>query len=175
MRRPPLFWSVRTLRIAAMAAAWTEVAARKKQRHHLTADRAETLERAAKCRGLAGALRGAAADAAFAEGWEYVGVRPGPQDAAAGAAPAEAPATPSPAYEYRLLPVAGNRWGDAAILRRAAPAAPAPGDTPNWARPAGEYKRDGDSADGTGAPAVAGVPHESVRDRRQRGGVPEHH
>lgn len=102
--------------------AWTEAtrgARVSKRTYHFSVDRATGLERATKCRGLAGALRSHPFEAEWKLGWEYAGVRKegsGPVTAAEMTLPN---ATASAAdYDYKLLRIKDNPWGDLVIVRR---------------------------------------------------------
>jgi hypothetical protein len=108
--------------------AWTEATSGKrasKRAFHFGVDRAAGLERATRCRGLAGALRSHSFEEEWKLGWEYAGVRKegsGPVTAAEMTLPCSAPEAPQAAtpadYEYKLLRVKDNPWGDLVIVRR---------------------------------------------------------
>jgi hypothetical protein len=113
---------------------WDTVARRQKVKvhHHFSEEAARRIESRLNCRNLAISLRSSAFEQEWADGWELASLRKGPP--AAGTSAVGAPISQSEMlipesdlgsaarsvsdYEFKLVAVHNNRWGDTVILRR---------------------------------------------------------
>lgn len=113
------------------ATEWNEVpkkGARVKVHHHYSEDAVYRLERRLNCQNLGSTLRSPRFEEEWKSGWEFVMVRkkgdsPFATDTVVLPAemiiPESNPESETVAsYEFKLMPVIDNRWGDLVILRR---------------------------------------------------------
>jgi hypothetical protein len=113
---------------------WGTVARKQKAKvhHHFSEEAATRIESRFNCQNLAISLRSPAFEREWADGWELASLRKGPP--VAGTLAVGAPISQSEMlipesdldsatrsvsdYEFKLVAVHNNRWGDTVILRR---------------------------------------------------------